>query len=384
MNRLQVFVAEVTLIAACALIWSVAQGIEADLFEAEEPIVAVIELNMDRLCRNPEKQDCQDLPAMLTYRAEDGEEVAVGMLIRIRGRWGEKTGGCGFPSVFLFFDEQDTPGTIFEGREMMPLTTHCKSRAGYAAYVLKEYYAHRAFQLLTPKSVGSRLLQVTYKDTQGESKSIIRYAFLTEHFRSVARRNHARILDTVPFDPAEAEPYALAVHDLFQFMIGNTDWSVIFGHNRLLLEGEDGLYPVPYDLDFSGLVNAQYASPSPKLRIRNVRQRLFRGFCREDIDWDAVFGLFQSRRNALFELLDRIPGLNERKKKSVALYLKSFFRILDSPELRNKRILQACRDLPAVKRHNEGKNVSGSVGSHGPVIRHLSAAASSPVDSEVL
>ncbi len=38
-------------------------------------------------------------------------------------------------------------------------------------------------------------------------------------------------------------------------------------------------YSVPYDFDSSGLVNAHYAAPPEGLRVRNIRQRLYRGFC---------------------------------------------------------------------------------------------------------
>ena len=83
---------------------------------------------------------------------------------------------------------------------------------------------------------------------------------------------------------------------MFQYAIGNTDWSAIKGHNVLLVESDGLVTPVPFDFDFSGLVNAQYASVSPELSISNVRQRVFRGVCNPSTDWNAAFAHFVARR----------------------------------------------------------------------------------------
>ena len=39
------------------------------------------------------------------------------------------------------------------------------------------------------------------------------------------------------------------------------------------------MIPIPYDFDFSGLVDAPYATPPDVLKIANVRQRFYRGYC---------------------------------------------------------------------------------------------------------
>ena len=72
---------------------------------------------------------------------------------------------------------------------------------------------------------------------------------------------------------------------IFQYMIGNLDWSVLKSHNIALFRREDGtIIPLPFDFDYSGLVNAEYAVPPKALHLYSIRVRKYRGFCRSEIN----------------------------------------------------------------------------------------------------
>ena len=88
--------------------------------------------------------------------------------------------------------------------------------------------------------------------------------------------------------------------ELFNYAVGMTDYTPVFLHNvEPIRRMNDGaLIPVGYDFDWSGTVNARYAEPDPSLEIRNVRQRIFQGFCR-DIDYEPIFQLFTEKREEL-------------------------------------------------------------------------------------
>ena len=99
-------------------------------------------------------------------------------------------------------------------------------------------------------------------------------------------------------------------------MIGNTDFSALAQHNIMLLRTPDGrVTPLPYDFDFSGLVDADYAGPPPGLGLHSVRHRLYRGFCHPGLDWDALFQKFRDKRMQVFELLESTPGLSKKAQK---------------------------------------------------------------------
>ncbi|HEX7237942.1 MAG TPA: hypothetical protein VF405_13320, partial [Gammaproteobacteria bacterium] len=165
-----------------------------------------------------------------------------------------------------------------------------------------------------------------------------------EHFESFARRTGTAVRAKQLFDPRAADPSEMATFDLFQYAIGNTDWSAIKGHNVLVVEGDAGrVTPVPFDFDFSGLVDAEYASVSPELSISSVRQRLFRGVCDPRTDWETAFAHFAARREDVLELADAIPGLEPRQRDRAVEYLEGAFATFASPERRQTLILDACR-----------------------------------------
>jgi hypothetical protein len=317
--------------------------VRGNLFERHEPLSMELLLDFKALCRDPRRKRCENLPATFLYREDDGAQQHVSVELRARGRYRDETGDCALPALFVFFTG-DTHGTLFEGEEMLPLTTHCQRRSEYEQYVLKEYLAYRMYNLLTPKSLRVRLVRVTYRDTAGRAEPFERYAFFTEHFDALARRHDAAVWAPESFDPLEADPAEMATFDLFQYMIGNTDWSVVYRHNVVLIKDAGGMVTAaPYDFDFSGLVDAEYASVAPELPIRNVRQRLFRGVCRTDLDWDTVFGYFAANRTAVLAIVGELADVEESHRADVNGYLEDAFARLASPRDLTTQILDACR-----------------------------------------
>jgi hypothetical protein len=127
-------------------------------------------------------------------------------------------------------------------------------------------------------------------------------------------------------------------------MIGNTDWSMPGTHNMKLVRRGEVYLPIPYDLDFAGLVEAPYALPHPTIanRIDSVRERLYRGYCSERIDYAAVFVRFNEQRDAIGELIRRQPGLDGGSRRSALAYIESFYDVINDPEQARALIIDAC------------------------------------------
>ena len=333
--------------AACAAALIVPRQVaaaEPPLFAAEEPLALELTMDFDALCRGGERRECVDAPAELKVKATDGSERTLAVTVRARGRWRNDSGHCQVPPLFVFF-AGGTAGTPFADETMLPLTTHCRERpADYEQYVLKEYLAYRIYNQITDKSLRVRLARVTYRGLGRRERSVERYAFFTEHFESLAARHNAALEQAAQVDSAEADPRDLAKLELFQYLIGNTDWSVPAGHNIAHFRDAAGtLLAVPYDFDFSGLVNADYAVPPPQLRIRRVTQRLFRGFCRPNLDWTPLFAEFRALHGTVTALTGNVPGLEQAERTRTQSFLDDFFATLDSPQDRDRRIIEACR-----------------------------------------
>jgi hypothetical protein len=312
------------------------------LFETTEPLALSVHMNTKALCRDPRREKCADLPATLAYRDGSGAERRVEVQLRSRGRFRDETGDCSLPALFVFFGN-DTAGTLFGGEMMLPLTTHCKTGTQYEQYVLKEYLAYRIYNTLTDKSLRVRLARVTYHDTSGRTEPLERYAFFVEHFDSLAAYHGAVVYKPEQFDVRHADADEMAVLDVFQYLIGNTDWSAAFHHNIVLIRDAAGLVTaVPYDFDFSGLVDAEYATPAPQLPIRSVTQRLFRGVCRPDTNWSRVFGEFEKQRDSIAELMRGLYGPTSLREEAQR-YIEGFFELVSSPTRREREIIAECR-----------------------------------------
>ena len=179
------------------------------------------------------------------------------------------------------------------GRTGSSWSAHCRDRDDDEQNLLEEYLVYRSYYLLTDESFGVRLARITYADGEDDDDPVVRYAFFIEEAEAMAER-----LGGVYLEVRQALPGSFGAEDavrvsVFQYMIGNTDWSMVRFHNTEVLQNSEGVYvPVPYDFDWTGFVSARYARPDERLRIRNVRQRIYRGFCRPNFDFSAVYAQF--------------------------------------------------------------------------------------------
>lgn len=338
-------------LAAITLFWP---GPAADTIELPAPIFredSVFEMRMefdyDEICMNPVEQDCEDAPGVITYQDANGDEKRVEVRLRTRGRWRKDTSRCEFPALFVFFNEETTAGTVFEGESMLPLTTHCKHHyRNYTDYLQTEYLAHRFYALLTETSLHTRLLRVRYADANSRM-SRTRYGFLIEHFDRLGARTNSRWVKPKLLDLSKVRAEEMATLAVFQFMIANLDWSALKSHNVALFEDHEGtLTPVPYDFDYSGLVYTPYASPPTEFPVYSVTTRYFRGFCWPDLDWQALFDNFRAIEAEVYDELKSLPRLSTKEKRRVRFFLKAFYDILENDDLYQKKIIDRCRDLP--------------------------------------
>ena len=70
-------------------------------------------------------------------------------------------------------------------------------------------------------------------------------------------------------------------------------------------------FPVPYDFDASGFVDAHYALPPVKMGVRRITDRRYRGFCINNDKLAATLDLFREKKPALMGILegeDRLAG----------------------------------------------------------------------------
>ena len=270
-----------------------------------------------------------------------GTGEAMPITLSARGLTRRRDDICAFPPLRVDFNRVPSPGSLFERQNRLKLVTHCRASADFQQKILLEYAAYRLFNLLTPLSYRARLATIDYVDDSGRPY-VSRVGFFLEDIDDVARRNgmvRARTADRVAASQLDAR--AAARFALFNYMISNLDWSMRAGpagegccHNGRLLTASGTpnarLVPVPYDFDYSGLVDAPYATPPEGLKVNNVRQRVYRGYCIHTAEARAFAAELSARRAEIGGVLGTIPGLDERSRKRASAYLDGFFKDLDS------------------------------------------------------
>lgn len=317
----------------------------SQLFEAQDMVSLRLETDLGLLFSD-RGDDPQQQQATLTYTGQDGNDVSQLLKVRLRGNF--RKNHCDFPPIRLNFAKKEAHGTLFEGEDKVKLVTHCKDKEhDYEQYVLLEYLSYRLFNELTDFSFRVRLARITYVDTEKARKPLTRYGFLIEDDDAMALRNEGVKLEEEGHHQESTNYDQISKMALFQYMIGNTDWSVSGLHNiRLVHTGESLLpYAVPYDFDFSGFVNATYASPDPRLPIKTVRQRLYRGYCRPESALTTQVALFESKKEQFYRMINEFQPLRSTVRKDTRKYLDAFYKTLASTRRMQRAFIDACQEL---------------------------------------
>jgi len=200
------------------------------------------------------------------------------------------------------------------------------------------------FNLVTPTSFRARLARATYVDEKSKKKNGPRYALFIEHENDVARRAEGRVVELPRLVFKDLEAETLTRMMLFEYMIGNTDFSIWALHNvRVVQRPDRSLLGVPYDFDLSGLVHAPYATPDRRLGLRSVVDRLYRGPCRTADEFDAAAAPFRAKRADMIALIDATRDLDQSLRGEMKGYIEGFFRAIDKPASIKKTFVDGCK-----------------------------------------
>jgi hypothetical protein len=318
---------------------------QSTLFLDRTPIAFQLQGDLHALFRDRGAQR-KDHPATLRY-GSGADTGSIAVKLRTRGIFRLKT--CGFPPIRLDLPAHKLEHTPFAGEDKLKLVTHCQGDRSYERNLLREYALYRAFNALTDTSFRVRLAHVTYVDS-ARHDTVTRYGFLIESDTALAQRIGAEpVHANNVFDPM-TDPSYMTLVAVFQYLIGNTDWSVWKRHNIAIfqkLAEPRPLLAVPYDYDFSGAVNAPYAVPPEQLKIVSVRQRVYRGFCQPDSTLAGVLARFRVAKDSIYAAVRAVPDLPERDVRNVLDYFDDFYKVIDNPGAVNRELVRPCRRMPS-------------------------------------
>lgn len=272
-----------------------------------------------------------------------------GVPVKLRTRGIYRLKNCGFPPIRVAFPSHKVAGTPFAGEDRLKLVTHCQNDRLYERNLLKEYALYLVFNAVTDTSFRVRLAHVTYVDS-ARHDTVVRYGFLVESDAALARRIASNALNADNLYDPVMDPSYMTLVAVYQYLIGNNDWSVWKRHNIAIFQRQEDPKPlvaVPYDYDFSGAVNAPYAVPPPQLNLQSVRQRVYRGFCQPDtIYLTTALMRFRNAKDSIYAAVRSVPDLPERDAKDILQYFDQFYQVLSNPGMVNREFVRGCRPMP--------------------------------------
>ncbi len=298
-----------------------------------------------------ERPDKDYLAAKLTYAGPDDATVELDLKIRTRGNYRRDPEHCDFAPIRLNFRKNQVADTLFDGQDKLKLVTHCRTHAvGFSQHVLREYLAYRFFAELTPVSYSVRLFEITYVDSESGT-TITKPGFVIEDDEDVAARNDLQVVDIRRIGYDELDPERQNLVHLFEYMIGNTEYSFVNPepdksccHNADLLSATGGApyLPLPFDFDFAGMVNTPYAQPNPRYPIDDVRRRFYKGLCENNDLLPATVQRFLEEHGDFITIVDRLEPLSRRSRISVRNYLNGFLDRVSEEKARERYLVRRC------------------------------------------
>lgn len=298
------------------------------LFASVEPLEVTLVADFKAINRDRNPESKKPFPG--TLRLGD---ASIPTTINARGHLRRMAQTCDYVPLRVAFAKPDVKGTLFARQDALKLVVQCAGGREYEQYILREHVAYRVFNLITPRSFRARLARVTYVDAATGKGLGTRAGMFLEDEGDVARRMEGRVVELprLRFDDLDAD--TLMPMMIFQYMIGNTDYSIYALHNvRIVQRPDKSLHPIPYDFDVSGLVNPPYGIPARALMIKSVTERMYRGPCRAQSLVDPYVANFVAKKDAVRALPDSVPGLERATRDTVRSFLDSFYSAIRTPK----------------------------------------------------
>lgn len=314
----------------------------AGVFDSDEVLHITLRGNVRSLLND--RGDNMGLhPIVLSYQPDSANTFSLQVNMKTRGNFRRLKSNCIYPPLSIQFSQSDTlASSIFHEQEKMKLVMPCIDDK----YVIREWLVYKIYNLLTPKSFRARLVKVKLDEVNSSKDKQELYGILLEEEKQMAVRNKLEPIE-IKIGPEGADYESFLEMAVFQYLIGNTDWSVQYLQNIKLI-ATDTLsvpYAVPYDFDHAGIVGAPYAKPAEELNMISVAERRYRGYCIKDMkEYERIIDRFVQLKPEIYKVYADCPLLDAKYKKQVLKYLDEFYQTIG-----NKKSWQKDFSYPCIK-----------------------------------
>jgi hypothetical protein len=310
------------------------------LFDSDEVLDIIISGNLRDLL-NDRTDNPQSYPVNVAYRQPDSTVVTVNAAGKTRGHFRKLKENCLYPPLSIHFEQNDLlNSSLFKDQDKIKLVMPCQGDE----YVIREWLVYKIYNLVTQKSFKARLVKITMLDNKGKKIASPFYAFLLEEEKQMAKRNNSIAL-TKKLQPEDLDTAPFLIMSIFEYLVGNTDWSVQYLQNIKLIAADSNAIPiaVPYDFDHAGIVSTPYAKPADELLMSSVRERRYRGYCINNFSkFDSAVALYNRIKTGIYALYTNCSILDEKYKKVTIKYLDDFYAVINNAAKMKKEFGYPC------------------------------------------
>ncbi|MEL6870763.1 MAG: hypothetical protein AAFO81_13270, partial [Pseudomonadota bacterium] len=320
------------LLTALAMVLTTS-ALAAPLFDSDN--LLAVTLNAPFKLIDTERDKDKEYAGSLSFIDPQLGPTVLDAKFSVRGAFRLREDICNHAQLWVNLKKSQVKGTLFAKQDKLKLVVRCKDSERYADYIGRERKAYQIFNALSDLSLATRMLNVTYTDSDG-GDSRVQHAFFIQHQDNLAKQHDMTVHKELGGIKPRLDPSQSTVVALFMYLISNTDYSFVAApagenccHNTKLLEATDGrLHPVPYDFDSTGFVDTSYAEPTAGMRQNNVKHRLYRGYCVDEAVIADTLTQFQAKRAAIYAIIDDPTYVTEKSIKRTRKYVDKFYAVL--------------------------------------------------------
>ncbi len=284
------------------------------------------------------KADEKYQTAVLKYKNQAGEEKVYTAEVRPRGKTRKEI--CLHPPIKLKIKKSVLTSEGYLPHNEMKIVWECKPSGAFEQFIYKEYLAYRLYNLITPASFRAKMVKINLVDTNNPEKVTEKIGFIVEDEEQVAERLASTLMEEKPTDARQFARQHFLNFVFYEYMIGNTDWAFGNSHNARFFQhaSTKKVIPVPYDFDYSGLVNAPYAIPHESLPIKEVRERYFKGGSVASPEGAMLRKHFLQSKTVVLDFIKKLDFLDKYHKDDVLQYITDFYKEIEDERQFNRII----------------------------------------------
>lgn len=276
------------------------------------------------------KHDQRERSGLFNFTDSLGQKFSLPIRLETRGK--SRLVRCEVPPVMIYFDKPALAEQRIKDYPKLKVVVPCFKDAQAEDLLYRELLVYKLYALVSDFHFRVQATELICMDTSMQDTTHIIPAFFIESDKEFRKRTDTEELSEYSITWEDLESEQAQITALFQYMVGNTDWKIEHKHNLKYFRNDEDtpLVLVPYDFDFSGFVNADYAKPNPDYRQRHVRERIYMGKKNEFLD--KTIRHFIDKETEILQTITDDPHLSASSKEDLKKFLAPFFK-----KIKNKR-----------------------------------------------